>query len=133
MAGLSDYEPLSQTSPDASARKNGGLKWITLAVASSLIASTCCVLPLVLVLAGITGAWISSLAALRPLTPVFYILSIGTVSWAAYLIFRPANSCSVGDGSACSENTPFVKWAFAVSAFLIALVLLFPLAAPLFY
>jgi mercuric ion transport protein len=133
MAGLLDSKPLSLTSPDPSARKNGGLKWITLAVVSSLIASTCCVLPLVLVLAGITGAWMSSLAALKPLTPVFYVLSIGALGWAGFLTFRPARACSVEDGGACAESTPFVKWAFAVSAFLIALVLLFPLAAPLFY
>ena len=119
-------------SPEASSRKTLGL--VGLAVASSLIASTCCVLPLALVLAGITGAWMTSLTALKPLTTMFTVIAVGTLVWAGCLIFRPANGRSIPEGAVCNSRTQrLTKWIFYVCALFIALLLLFPLAAPLFY
>jgi mercuric ion transport protein len=116
-----------------SMRKNTGLKWVGVAVASTLIASTCCVLPLVLVLAGITGAWMTTLTALKPITPIFTVIAVATLAWAGYLIFRPAKECPVSEDDACSGPQRFTKWVFFASALFIAVLLLFPIAAPLFY
>jgi mercuric ion transport protein len=114
-------------------RKNRGLGWLALAVGASLIASTCCVLPLALVLVGITGAWMSHLVALKPITPVFIVLSIGALAWAGYLVFRPATVCAPGEGKACESTRPLVRRIYIGCALFIAALLLFPLFAPIFY
>lgn len=56
-------------------------------VAAGLLASSCCVLPLLLLSAGIGGAWVAKLTALAPYQPVFIaaaILAIGSGLWTAY-------------------------------------------------
>jgi mercuric ion transport protein len=112
--------------------EQSGLGWLAFAVAASLAASTCCVLPLVLVLVGISGAWMVNLAALKPLAPVFIAVTLGALGWAAFLVFGNKAVCSPADG-ACEIRRPAVRRWFAAGAVFIALLLLFPLAAPLFY
>ena len=111
-------------------RKLGGL--IALALLSSLLASTCCVLPLVLVLAGVTGAWIAHLQALKPVTPYAIALALGALAWAGWLVLRPARACAV-EGDACAATRPLMRRIWLGCALFVALLLGFPLAAPLFY
>lgn len=125
---------MQSTSPKpAASRQRLGLKLVALAVVSSILASTCCVLPLVLVLVGIGGAWMSQLVALKPVTPWFIALTLAALAWAAYLLFRPAAACSIDDGAACETSRPVVRRIFIGCAVFIALLLLFPLIAPVFY
>jgi len=114
----------------ATERKLGGL--IALAVLSSLLASTCCVLPLVLVLAGVTGAWIAQLQALKPVTPYAIALTVALLAWAGWLVFRPARACDRADAS-CVTTRPLIRRVWIAAALFIALLLGFPLIAPLFY
>jgi mercuric ion transport protein len=111
-------------------RKAGRL--VALAVLASLLASTCCVLPLALVLVGLTGAWMSTLAALKPVTPYAIAVTAGALGWAGWLLFRPAQACSTDDG-ACATTRPAMRRVFLACALFIALLLSFPLFAPLFY
>jgi hypothetical protein len=76
----------------ASSERKAG-KLIAFAVLASILASTCCVLPLVLVLVGITGAWMVHLTALKPLAPYAIALTLGALGWAGWLLFRPAALC----------------------------------------
>jgi mercuric ion transport protein len=101
-------------------------------VVASLAASTCCVLPLVLVLVGIGGAWMTNLAALKPLTPAFVAVTLGALGWAAYLLFGRKAQCEDLNG-VCETTRPVARRVFAACAIFISLLLLFPLAAPLFY
>lgn len=114
-------------------RKNLSAGLMVLAVASSIIASTCCVLPLVLVLVGITGAWMVNLTSLRPITPFFTAMAIGTLLWAGVLVFRPSHACTTGEGPACETARPITKVIYLACAVFIGLLLLFPLIAPYFY
>jgi len=114
----------------ADERKAGRL--VALAVLASLLASTCCVLPLVLVLVGITGAWMSTLVAMKPLTPYAIAVTVGALGWAGWLLFRPARACDVETGD-CATTRPAMRRVFIGCAVFIALLLGFPLAAPLFY
>lgn len=111
-------------------RKAGGL--IAFAVLASILASTCCVLPLVLVLVGITGAWMVHLTALKPLAPYAIALTLGALAWAGWLVFRPAAVCAVDDPS-CATTRPAMRKLYLGCAVFIALLLGFPLIAPLFY
>ena len=111
-------------------RKASGL--LAFAVLASLLASTCCVLPLALVLVGITGAWMVHLTALKPLTPYAIALTLGALGWAGWLLFRPAASCAMDDQD-CATTRPAMRRMFVACAVFIALLLCFPLIAPLFY
>jgi mercuric ion transport protein len=115
--------------PPAS-REAIGIRLMALAVVSTILASTCCVLPLVLVLVGITGAWMANLAALKPLTPLFVVLALGALGWAGYLVFRPATVCA---GDPCETARPATRRIYIACAAFVALLLGFPLIAPLFY
>lgn len=53
-------------SPDTPAPMNGGL---AAAVVTGLLASVCCVGPLLLVVLGVGGAWVSDLTVLDPMRP----------------------------------------------------------------
>jgi mercuric ion transport protein len=119
--------------PAAPSSDRLGGRLMGLAVVSTLLASACCVLPLVLVLIGVTGAWMSNLQALKPLTPVFVVVTLAALAWAGYLVLRPSNTCSTADGAACDTSRPIMRRIFFGCAAFAALVLLFPLAAPLFY
>jgi mercuric ion transport protein len=105
---------------------------MTFAVLASLAASTCCVLPLVLVLVGVGGAWMANLAALKPFTPFLVAVTLGALGWAAYLLFGRKPQCEGPEG-VCETTRPHARRVFAACAIFIALLLLFPLAAPLFY
>jgi mercuric ion transport protein len=111
-------------------RKASGL--LAFAVLASVLASTCCVLPLVLVLVGITGAWMVQLTALKPLTPYAIALTVGALGWAGWLLFRPAAACAIDD-QGCATTRPLMRKVFLGCAVFIALLLGFPLIAPLFY
>jgi len=111
-------------------RKAGRL--IAVAVLASLLASTCCVLPLALVLVGVTGAWMANLQALKPVTPYAIALTLGALAWAGWLVFRPVRQCDSAIG-ACATTRPLMRRLFIACALFVALLLGFPLVAPLFY
>lgn len=112
---------------------NPGGRWMAIALVWTLLASTCCVLPLVLVLVGVTGAWMAGLAALKPVTPLFIALAVGSLAWAGYLVFRPQRACATADGVACATTRPAMRKLFVACAVFVAALLSFPLFAPLFY
>jgi mercuric ion transport protein len=100
----------------------------------ALIASSCCIAPLVLVTLGVSGAWIGNLTALEPYKPHFLTataLLLAAGFWHVY--FKPRKVCE--DGSYCarpasSRITKSVLWIATVLALLSATVNLW---APLFY
>ena len=62
-------------------------------VIAAIGASSCCILPLALAVAGISGAWIGGLTALSPYQPVFLglgAIAVGSGLWRAYGRKRPA-------------------------------------------
>jgi mercuric ion transport protein len=122
--------PTLARQPAHAERKAGRL--IAVAVLASLLASTCCVVPLVLVLVGVTGAWMANLQALKPVTPYAVALTIVALGWAGWLVFRPARACDLADG-ACATTRPLMRRVFVACALFVALLLGFPLIAPLFY
>lgn len=121
---------LARQPVDTTDRKAGRL--IALAVLASLLASSCCVLPLALVLVGVTGAWMANLQALKPVTPYAIALTLAALAWAGWLVFRPARACDIADG-ACATTRPLLRRVFIGCVLFVALLLGFPLIAPLFY
>jgi mercuric ion transport protein len=76
-------------------------RWALLAsVAATIGASLCCVVPLVLVSLGISGAWLASLTALEPYRPLFATLALAALFFAAWRLYGPASRCE--EGRTCS-------------------------------
>jgi mercuric ion transport protein len=100
---------------------------------AALLASTCCLGPLVLVTLGISGAWVSNLATLEPYRPIFIGAALIAMFLAYRRIFRPAQACKPGDVCAVERVNISYKVLFWVVATLVLVALGFPYVLPLFY
>ena len=78
-----------------------------------MLASGCCVAPLLLALAGISGAWIGQLRRIAPYSPWLTGLSLIALGIAGWRLFRrpaEADACSA-DGLACRRlNGAARRW-----------------------
>lgn len=103
-------------------------------VIGAILASSCCVLPLLFVTLGISGAWIGNLTALEPYKPYFAgvaLVFIGLGFWRVYFAAKPA--CI--DGSYCARpmSSVLTKTALWLATIIVALALTLNWWAPLFY
>lgn len=64
---------------------------------AAILASTCCLGPLVLVALGFSGAWIGNLTVLEPYRPIFIGAALVALFFAWRHIFRPAHACQPGE------------------------------------
>lgn len=124
----STSDPVDITNEPAPRKLSLGL--IVVAVTSSLIASTCCLFPLVLVLLGITGAWMIHLAALKPWVPLFTAIAVVALLGSGYLLFRPLKRCTVSD-DACGDSRRVTQRIYLLSTLFVSGLLLFPVVAPI--
>jgi mercuric ion transport protein len=100
---------------------------------ATILASACCLGPLVLVSLGLSGAWIGNLTALEPFRPVFVGAALVALFFAYRRIFRPAAECKPGEVCARPQAKRAYKVMFGVVAILVAVALAFPYIAPRFY
>lgn len=89
-------------------------------------ASVCCVVPLALVLLGISGAWIGNLTALDPWRPWFTAATLLLLGLAFWSLYGPSSRCRA-DGEC---NSPHIlrrrrRWLW-LAAVMSGLLLLFP-------
>jgi mercuric ion transport protein len=100
----------------------------------AVLASSCCILPLVLATLGVSGAWIGALTALEPYRLYFAgvaVVFLGLGFRRVY--FRPATSCR--EGALCERpgTSSITKAALWFSTLLVMLALSVGWWAPLFY
>lgn len=100
---------------------------------AAILASTCCLGPLVLVLLGVSGAWIGNLTVVEPYRPVFIGAALVALFFAYRRIFRPTQACTPGEVCAIPQVQTTYKAVFWVVAALVVLALSFPYLLPLFY
>ena len=100
---------------------------------AAILASTCCLGPLVLLLLGFSGAWIANLTALEPYRPMFVAAAVVALFFAYRQIFRPAVACTPGEVCAVPQVRTTYKAIFWLVAVLILIAVSFPFVAPLFY
>jgi mercuric ion transport protein len=100
---------------------------------AALLASVCCLGPLILVALGFSGAWIANLTALEPYRPLFVGVALVAMVLAWRKIYRPAKSCEPGDICAAPRVQTAYKVIFWIVALLIVVALGFPYILPLFY
>lgn len=100
---------------------------------AAILASTCCLGPLVLVAVGLGGAWIGNLTKLEPYRPVFIAVALIALFFAWRRIYRPAEKCLPGAVCALPQTKRLYKILFWVVAGLVLIALSFPYIAPFFY
>ncbi len=100
---------------------------------SAILASTCCLGPLVLVMLGFSGAWIGNLMALEPYRPIFVGAAIVAMYFAWRRIHRPAQACKPGEVCAIRQVRVAYKLIFWAVGALVLVALGFPYVLPMFY
>ncbi|VAV93766.1 Mercuric transport protein, MerT [hydrothermal vent metagenome] len=103
-------------------------------VLGAILASSCCIVPLVLISLGVSGAWIGSLTALEPYKPIFIGIAavfLGLGFWHVY--FKKQPPCE--DDSYCARpaSSRITKAALWIATLVVLLALTIDYWAPLFY
>ena len=100
---------------------------------AAILASTCCLGPLVLIMLGFSGAWIGNLAVLEPYRPFFIGVAMMALFFAWRRIYRPVQACKPGDACAVPQVRTTYKVIFWVVTALVLVALGFPYVVPFFY
>ena len=103
-------------------------------VIGAVLASTCCIVPLVLITLGASGAWIGNLRALKDYQPFFVVLTLSFLAagfWQVY--WKSDKSCDDDSVCATPKSEMIVKSALWVATILVSLSLTVDLWAPIFY
>ena len=129
---MNDIKP-DPLSPDDGKQAKGGLLAAG-GVTGAILASACCVAPLLLLMLGVSGAWIGNLTALEPYKPLFAtvaLIFIGLGFWQVYFKTKPA--CDEGSYCARPESALITKSVLWFSTVLVGLALTINWWASLFY
>lgn len=98
------------------------------------LASACCVVPLLLVMLGISGAWIANLTALEPYKPYVATMTLALLAYGFWHVyFKPKSPCEAGSYCArprSARTTKIVLW-LGLAIVIVALTLNW--WAPYFY
>ncbi len=100
---------------------------------AAILASTCCLGPLLLITLGFSGAWIGNLTKLEPYRPIFLGIALVSMFFGWRRIYRPAANCKPEDVCALPQTQHFYKVLFWIVVVLVLIAMTFPYFAPLFY
>lgn len=109
------------------------LGMLAMGVFATLLASSCCVGPLLLVSVGIGGAWVGSLQLLEPYKPFFLGAALLAMVMAYRRIYRQQIACVPGEICALPQTRLLYKILFWLVSLLILLTLGFPYVVHYFY
>ncbi|WP_273660679.1 mercuric ion transporter MerT [Pseudomonas aeruginosa] len=118
-------DPGMDTTTASGALFTGGL--------AAILASACCLGPLVLIALGFSGAWIGNLAVLEPYRPIFIGVALVALFFAWRRIYRQAAACKPGEVCAIPQVRATYKLIFWIVAALVLVALGFPYVMPFFY
>lgn len=104
-----------------------GRRGLWAAVVAGFLASACCVGPLVLVVAGIGGAWVSDLTILDPLRPWLIAMTLGLLAFAHVRYWRGRRRAAVCGCPPQAWRSALWLW---VGTILVAFALLAPYVLP---
>lgn len=103
-------------------------------LAGALLASSCCIVPVALVLLGASGAWASQLTALAPYQPYFSGAALVFIGLGFWQVYRPSQEPCAVDGTCARKHAAWpVKTTLWLSLILVILALSTGVWAPLFY
>jgi mercuric ion transport protein len=103
-------------------------------VIGAILASSCCIAPLVLLTLGISGAWIGNLTALEPYKPYFAAVALVFIGLGfRQVYFKDKPACTDGSYCARPESSLVTKTALWLATILVVLAMTISWWAPLFY
>ncbi len=120
-----------KTGGSGSARKGSGA--LLVGGLAAILASTCCLGPLVLVALGLSGAWIGNLTLLEPYRPFFIAGALVALFFAGRRIFRPTQACEPGEVCAMPRTRRVYKILFGIASALVLIALVYPYVVKFFY
>lgn len=100
---------------------------------AAVLASACCAGPLVLVMLGVSGAWIGNLTLLEPYRPLFVGAALVALAVAWRRIDRPAADCKPGEVCAIPRVRTGYRVLFWIVAAAVAAAIAFPYVVLWFY
>lgn len=103
-------------------------------VVGAFLASSCCIVPLVLVTLGISGSWISNLTAMEPYKPYVATITLGFIGmgfWHVY--FKPRKACEGDSHCARPASSRLTKTALWLGTVIVLLAITINYWAPLLY
>lgn len=128
---MTQIEPVQVQEPTP----NKSDKWLAVGgIAGAILASSCCIVPLLLVLAGVSGAWIGSLSALEPFKPYFIAVTLGFIGfgfWHVYFKAKPP--CDADSYCAKPQSTLITQVALWAGLVIVLLAATIDWWAPIFY
>ncbi len=103
-------------------------------VIGAILASSCCIVPLVLVTLGASGAWIGNLTVLEPYKPIFATFTLVVLGFGSWQVYRTREvACEEGSYCATPASDRIAKGALWSATILVLLALTIDFWAPLFY
>lgn len=103
-------------------------------IVGAVLASACCVVPLLLLTLGVSGAWIGNLTALEPFKPYVAVVTLALIGlgfWRVYFQRRPV--CEDGSYCARPQSSRITKFALWLGLALVIIALTLNWWAPYFY
>ena len=117
-AASSSSAPLSKTTLIAS-------------LVAGITASACCLGPLVLLMLGISGSWISNLTAMEPYRPIFIGITLLFLGLAFRKLYLTPQSCATDSPCAQPANLRKQRLLFWLITVAVTAMIAFPWYAPL--
>jgi mercuric ion transport protein len=102
-------------------------------VIGALLASSCCVGPLVLIAVGASGPWIGKLTAFKAYQPLFVTLTVGFLGYGFWSVYRKDQQPCDGDSCTTPISDRMVKIALWTATVLVVAAVTTEYWAPLFY
>ena len=100
----------------------------------AILASTCCIAPLALVILGVGGTWVGNLTALAPYQWLFLRFAAGCLGagvWQVY--FKPKAECVEGSYCANPRSDRLIKIVLWIGTLLVITAIAVNVFAPLLY
>ena len=95
---------------------------------AAIVASVCCLGPLILVSLGISGAWVSNLTMLEPYRPIFIGIALICMALAYRKIYsaKPADTCLLNTLCAKPQTNQNYRIMFWIVSVLVLIALIYP-------
>lgn len=135
MMGRDEVGTLSGRADEAAERPARGRVLFSVAgILAALAAASCCVVPFALFLAGVSGAWIGNLTALKPYQPLFVGITLACLGGGFYAVYRKPKLAECAEGSYCARpgSDRIAKIGLWVATVLVLVALGFPYVARVF-
>lgn len=113
--------------------KHGNSGFLIGAVIAGIIASLCCVGPLILLLLGIGGTWVGTLTLLEPIRPFTIIITLGFISIAFWQLYLKPFKCEPETMCAKPSYLRVQRIIFWIITVVLLLLLALPWYAHWFY